>query len=255
MVQASLQRSMKKRLARLMFAGKGIDLENLERAAAIYPAQRLVYNRIKKSGNTRIVAFLNDLFGAERFDSMRRLKAAQTRAQDLSLRDLAALNDFYSFTFVRNPYGRVLSAYLDKLAAPRAPRAPRKPGRGPGYRVYPGYGENSPEGFARFLAFLDEGGLSADRHWWPQADLLYQPAERFSFIGRLERMVEDMGRVLAEVGRDPEAASVLEQRHEVEAQRRETRTSEREAAFYTREGRAIVARLYARDFTLFGYDP
>lgn len=253
MAQASLQRSVKKRLARVLFAGKGIDLENLEHAAAVYPARRLIYNRIKKSGNTRIVAFLNDQFDGAGFESSRRLKAALVRPFDLPVRDLAALESFYSFTFVRNPYGRVLSAYLDKLAEPRAPKAPRKPGRGPGYRAYPGYGENSPEGFARFLAFLDDGGLHADRHWWPQADLLYQPAERFSFIGRLERMVEDMGRVLADNGCDPAAARALDAPHPLEARRRQTRTVEREAAFYTPRGREIVARLHARDFALFGY--
>jgi hypothetical protein len=247
----SLRHSVNKRLAALVLAGRSLDLSNLEKAAAVWPEQRLIYNRLKKSGNTRIVAFLNDELGGGQFDSARRLKAALVRPFDLPLGELARLDRFFSFTIVRNPYSRVLSAYLDKLAEARTPGATSR--RQPDYGRFPGYGENSPEGFARFLDFLADGGLRANRHWWPQADLLYQPAERFSFIGRLETMAADMGRVLEAVGRDPAAAAALDRRHDLEAGRRETRTAEREAAFYTPRGRAIVARLHARDFALFGY--
>lgn len=255
MARRRLRRSINKRLARVLFAGRGLDLENLHQAVAVYPDQRLIYNRIKKSGNTRIVAFLNDQFRGDSFESSRRLKAALVRPFDLSVRDLRGLESFYSFTFVRNPYGRVLSAYLDKLATRRGTRQkPKRDGR-PGHHAFPGYGENSPEGFARFLDYLDTGGLYANRHWWPQADLLFQPADRFGFIGHLERMVEDMGRVMSDLGRDPACAEVLGRPHRLEEGRRQTGTAEREAAFYTARGREIVARLYARDFALFGYTP
>ena len=176
------------------------------------------------------------------------MKRRLVKPGDLSFAELMRLRKYCSVVFVRNPYGRVLSVFLDRLAAGGKAHVPT-------YGQCPGFGDTSKEGFLAFLQHLDSGGLHDDPHWWPQTELLYQPASDFSFVGRLERTVADMRQILAAIDRDPDLAVPLEAPHALEAKRKQavTAASTRLDEYYTETGRDIVRRLCRLDFETFDY--
>ncbi len=145
---------------------------------------------------------------------------------------------------VREPYARILSAWLNKMADD----APRR------LRRLPGHGDTGSEGFERFLRWLDDGGLCVKRHWTPQVDLLFQPHERFSRFARLETLAEDMAACPSDLGHDPAPAERLVTPHRLGAGTRKiTGAANRLDAFYSDTGRDIVRRLYREDFEALGY--
>lgn len=240
----------------VVFRGMEITFANLNNSAAVaaFPELRLLFNRIKKSGNSTVTAFLAELAAEEtgrHFATVRDAKKGAVSPVRCSLREAREMRSYTRFTVVRNPYDRVLSAFLNKVSLGEQGTDSRKRR----FRVVPGWGEATPEGFARFVAFIDEGGLRHDRHWWPQRDLLIMPPERFDLIGRLETLPEDMARLLAMIGRDPELARSLEKPHPLEASQplKITGATSKRAAFYTPQLSATVRRLYAADFEAFGY--
>ncbi|SIR05305.1 Sulfotransferase family protein [Alkalispirochaeta americana] len=246
-----LGRVLKLQRNRILLAGSKskINYRNFHHKhnVSIYPEYRLIYNRLKKSGNTTITAFLNDILGSESYANARDLKKCLVKPEHLTVRQVLDLKDYYSFSIVRNPYYRVLSAYLEKLTGQKVNGK---------YTEIPGVGRSSPEGFATFLRFLAAGGLYENRHWWPQVDSLFQPVEEFSFIGKLEKIVDEMGIILEANGLDPVLAQSLARPHEYELQESETRITSaqrRAAEFYSDEAVSIVSTLFEKDFKAFGY--
>lgn len=236
----------------------GLRAGTMDRAL-VYPDLGLVYNRIKKSGNSSIVLYLQDVVRGQRNEAeageldrsayvsqLRAARSAGWRLTDLSMGELRQVRDYYAFTVFRSPYSRCLSAFLDKVAPPRKRR-----------RNVPGAGRDDPEGFAEFIGFLETGGLYTNKHFWPQCDLLIAPPEYFAFIGQLERLQEALAHVLAEVGRDLPASLDASQPHVVEqrAQERVTGADARMKWYYTEPLYERVHALYQRDFELGGYDP
>lgn len=216
--------------------------ENIGRVdcVAVFPRLGIVYNRIKKSANTSIVAWLADLEGVE-YDSLSSVKRAVPNPKTLSVRQAWHFGRYYSFTFVRNPYSRVLSAYLDKVATSN-----------PLYAATPGSGQAATvEGFEAFLDYLQSGGLHANRHWWPQIDLLYKPVDQFSFIGKVENMAEDMEKVIANAKLKPHGRPDFHSPHSVK--KRATSAANKVNAFYSQRARNAVNSLYRQDFETFGY--
>ncbi len=138
---------------------------------------------------------------------------------------------------MRDPYGRLLSAFTDKVVRKRKQARPFYHWLG---RVDPG-----PPAFIDFLRFLGDGGALSDAHWAPQADLMLLPMARFDFVGRLERLEADLTFVVDRVFA-PQAP--------LEMRRAGPRTDShrRLAGAYTPEGLEIVNRVYAADFETFG---
>jgi len=213
-------------------------------AIAIFPRLRLVYNRIKKSGNTTVVAFLSDLEDASVVHgTASAYKTATLRPLDLDALQMLRARCYTTSTFVRNPFARVLSAFRQKVANGEHDR----------HRDVPGFGRDDPEGFSEFLGWLDADGLHQNRHWWPQTDLLMLPAARFDHVGKLENIVADMRDLLELIGADPGKADRLEQPHAVS--RHSTSSNERVATYYASPRSVDTVRsLYARDFEAFEYD-
>lgn len=241
---------------RLVFRGMDVVHSNLNNADAVaaFPQLRVAFNRIKKAGNSTVTTFLAELSAedsGQSFNSVRDAKKGALSPARCGWRAAREMRGYTFFTVVRNPYDRVLSAFLNKVALGEKGIDSRKPR----FRVVPGWGEATPAGFAEFVAFLDRGGLSHDRHWWPQCDLLIMPPEHFDLIGRLETLPEDMARLLTMIGRDPDHARALEKPHPLEASQphKITGATSKRAQFYTPDLERVVRRLYARDFATFGY--
>jgi chondroitin 4-sulfotransferase 11 len=169
------------------------------------------------------------------------------------LRSRAELEGYFKFAFVRNPWARVVSCYLDKVVNPND-RASKILDR------FPELPPNAP--FADFVHFLaeTEGGSDryADRHWMSQyrfvADEEGTPLS-IDHVGRSEGLQEEFRHVCRRLDLPEIELPYLNTRHgwrgsvsDVEEHRAYYRD------FYTSETRAQVARRYERDIDLFGYE-
>lgn len=148
------------------------------------------------------------------------------------------------FAFVRNPYTRLLSAYLDKIAR-------RSPGRDRRLQILGFDPETRPRDlpFPLFLRRIaEQSDAEMDGHWRPQAAQLLLDRIDYGFLGRVESLDSDLarldallsGRLLPFYGlraRHGTGAQVLLRRH------------------YDRDSRRLVRERFAADFTRFGYDP
>jgi len=163
----------------------------------------------------------------------------------------------FKFAFVRNPWARLVSAYLNKCLT-RNEISER-------VLVAADEGGNAPEmTFRQFVAVLVDGNpRKFDVHWRPQYKFLRD--HQFDFIGRIERLEEDFAIIGSRLGIEgplprlnvtPYAApstdgfvadctpSELRQGNGYPDYRR----------FYPPELRQLVAQIYARDIELFGYE-
>jgi dermatan 4-sulfotransferase 1 len=98
--------------------------------------------------------------------------------------------DFFLFCFVRNPYSRLLSCYLDKIEKPKDNFSFKK-----NILKSMGLDENKIEyqiSFEDFvLAVERQDSLEMDYHWRQQTYLTCQDVIKYNYIGRLEMFSDD----------------------------------------------------------------
>lgn len=213
--------------------------------SAVSHANRYVYVRVPKAANSTVSKTLAWLSYPDRRNVISEDEEGHAAKRLFSRypwhwRTPEALGDYFTFVFVRDPFSRVLSAYLDKIA---------KPGDRLAYRfVAKALGKPLTDvSFADFVAFLESGGLHGNIHWAPQVDICPLPLDRIDLIGKVETIDSDLNRI----GREVFGVS------EVTTQQRQTgrtNSTDRMAAFYDADLTARVATLYRRDLEAFGYD-
>jgi hypothetical protein len=163
-----------------------------------------------------------------------------TPAQVGNLRDLIT-DGFFVFCFSRDPYARLLSAYLDKIVGRAAPAhaIALQLGR-PLHKPY-------DISFAEFVHAVDEQPISMmDLHWRPQYHQTFHPGLKYSYYGRFDSLEADVQHVCRTIGIDYEKFYRPERRHAADA-------DSKLQQYYTPELRQIVARKYKVDFDYFGY--
>jgi hypothetical protein len=216
-----------------------LGLFTVDLRGAFSPEDGFFFNRIPKAANSTVMATLAACSDYRRSFARDRKKSRFLRPSRMSTADVARLGDgTLRFTFVRAPYGRALSAFADKVLRRRRQARPFYDWLG---RVGP-----EPPAFIDFLRFLDDGGAHGDAHWAPQADLMLLPVGGFDLVGKLETLDRDLGAVTERLfGTDAP----------LRIRRAGPRTDSRRnlADAYDAEGLAIVNRVYAADFALFGY--
>lgn len=143
-----------------------------------------------------------------------------------------------TFTMVRNPYSRVLSCYLSKIATTGREklaawtRFSRKFGIAP----------DEVPSFADFLRFVEQDD-KRDPHWELQTLNLVQPAARIDRLFYIEQ-VDELSQWLA---------GVLGSGLQTEEAGRYGAT-DKTTVYYDDNSIARVRRIYAADFEAFGYD-
>ena len=208
---------------------RGITLHSADRRGCVDTELRCFYNRLPKAANSTVLVNLAQLKYGELMHADR-AKRGFRRPSSLTGEEVSQFKDFYKFTFARNPYSRVLSAYLDKV---------QRPGRVRG---------NTPE-FPEFLHALERDQLYSNGHWAPQASLLLIPAAEFDFIGRVESLATDLPAVMSAIGGQGmtvETGTLAFRDHA-------TNATDKLMQFYTTECEQLVRTLYAIDFELFDY--
>jgi Sulfotransferase family len=146
--------------------------------------------------------------------------------------------------FVRNPFTRLLSCYLHRIVAePQSPSA----------RWYrKSSGDTDTPTFARFVEVVcRQPSVEMERHWRVQSDEVLADVVRLDFVGRFERLREDLERLSQFLfGRDAFDAKALA---EVNASPMRTGAESRLYEYYTPELVTLVVRRFHRDFELFDY--
>jgi len=198
------------------------------------------------------------------------------------LKDPALLTDpsVFRFCFVRNPWSRLVSAYLNRIVGRGVEykRLMRKLGRGHWYRLDKrarfalrervlgaGWSERAEPSFRDFVfkevAVTEPGEM--DPHWRPQCDFLGR--YELDFVGRFERLREDLRQLSGQLGiseKLPERnrsqyASRADARCHADrtpAELRAMPAMPRYRQFYTPELVEAVGRVYAEDIDRFGYE-
>lgn len=186
-------------------------------------------NRVPKAANSTVVVNLAASKLGHEIDS-KPAKRIFRRPSTLTHREMEYFTRLYRFTFVRNPYVRVLSAFLDKVERKASAKG-------------------TTASFLEFLRYLDRGGLYRNAHWAPQVSLMLVPVPELDFVGRVESLERDLDTALASIRGAPDdkpPRAALGNR---------TGAVARLAQYYDDECVAIVRRLYAQDFSTFAYDP
>jgi hypothetical protein len=169
-----------------------------------------------------------------------RCKSLLEYPRDLDQLERILKSSCFVFCFVRNPFTRVLSAYLDKILGPAERRALFLEKLG-----IPGT-ENL--GFVEFLGLVQRQMPEAmDPHWRPQHVHLHVLA--YNFIGSFERFQQDFHTVLTTIDPTLQKYAVRVDEHGTNA------SSMALVGYHYADTRAVdlVSRIYERDFALFGY--
>lgn len=143
----------------------------------------------------------------------------------------------FKFCFVRNPYDRLLSAWLDKVV--------RTGGLRPRFEAK--LGREGPVSFADFVAVIrDEPLAEMDTHYAPQAYVTFQDMIAYDFIGRFETLTEDLRTVFGRLNADVDRFLAEARPHQTGAKPWDQLTPALKQDIQT---------LFAVDFARFGYDP
>ncbi|WP_170764913.1 sulfotransferase family protein [Ruegeria lacuscaerulensis] len=181
-------------------------------------------------------------------------------------------NDVQKIAFVRNPYSRVLSAYLDKIdrinknknnansndffvsiyndiinfreSSERNSFAQKVLDRF-------NHSEGRPIDFLTFLQWIkanqSHSWIAQDEHWAPQSDILRYPTIKIDFLGRFENLGKDAEIALRMMGADFGFPS------QNEIGFKATRATSQLKEFYSDAHIELVNELYSSDFDAYGY--
>ena len=157
-------------------------------------------------------------------------------------------DDYFQFAFVRNPFSRLLSAYLDKV---------QNQNDIPFYDQFIGL---SFKGFLKKISQLDLDKVRSDcntfnlidKHVAPQNLII--PLEKLSFIGKQESFETDFRFICDKIGLDYNFNYVTAHKQPgSDPEKLNTTKHKHYTEYYDDETREIVAEKYAKDIEHFGY--
>jgi len=225
----------------------------------VHDERKFVYLWVQKVASSSVKAALLPLFdldptpfemtrkdGTRHFVVHKVYKASdyQIGKEQLVARLEHEYRDYFKFAFVRNPWDRLLSCYLDKVVRKNVPPYLLKNALSAGVEFY----ANMP--FAEFVEAVyripDE---KANPHFRSQHLTVCGPdgEPMADFVGRFERLREDFARVAEEIG-SPELE--LPERNRKGTSKR---GSSHYREFYDERLRNMVHKRYEKDVETFGY--
>ncbi|WP_018869785.1 sulfotransferase family 2 domain-containing protein [Thioalkalivibrio sp. ALgr3] len=206
---------------------------------AVFPKTGILFNRVKKNANTTTLGILTELETGQTPHHKTIKKTTPILGCKNQARAHRNLEKYSIITVKRNPYTRVLSAFLEKFRHER-------------FRHRHGQFDLTPEGFESFLRWLDEGGLTKDPHWDLQIKLMALPPTLYDTVIRFEHFADDLRHLLQERTNQPLPSAL----HATYASDKDkaTRAASQLNEFYTTEAVQIVRRIYRVDFDQLEYD-
>ncbi|MCH8544905.1 MAG: sulfotransferase family protein [Alcanivorax sp.] len=167
--------------------GEGVSINSADSRGMVDLELGFFCNRVPKAANSAIVTHLAQLKFGRDIDSHGAKRAFRTPGT-LNRKEVDLFADLFRFTVVRNPYSRVLSAYLDKMA--------RFPERKTSYATFDAFVERLSQ---------DRAYLHSNAHWAPQTALMLIPVEDFDFIGKVESLDQDLATITARIHGEAES--------------------------------------------------
>ncbi len=170
---------------------------------------------------------------------------------DFSTAEAAAIitsADWFRFTFVRNPYARLFSAYKSQVMELASPYVGFREAirQHAGYPTAPG-GTLGRVGFADFVQYIaTQRDDQRDGHWKSQSETMQRAMIHYDFIGRVERFAQEFTTVLQRFNAPPALLATLDERVNTTAQLPLV-------AAYNKELADLVYAIYAEDFAAFDY--
>lgn len=152
-----------------------------------------------------------------------------------------ASSEYFTFTFVRDPITRVLSAYLDKIVAQPGEVTPaqREMGIDPAERI---------PTFAEFIEMVHrQRPFDMNVHWAPQAFLLGIDKVQYDYIGRFECFNQSIEHLVARRGLKLPPSAMRHGRAHA------TNASDLLGRHYTNAALERVREIYHDDFRYLGY--
>jgi hypothetical protein len=223
-----------------------VDINMVDRRGAVCRSPAFIYFRIPKAANSTITLVLQGLLSNRSmadFSGPREAKALFAPLGALTQDEVTHLSEkFFTFTFVRNPFTRIASAYLDKICKANKQKI----------HVARWYDRpvQEPISFGEFCEYLRQGrGYRDDGHWARQCDLIPIPIDALDFIGRIESLEEDLRSVIAGLFGPNRELDI------VSWPRGRTGASSRVRELYGPREMEIIREVYKDDFRAFGYNP
>ncbi|MEM7371120.1 MAG: sulfotransferase family protein [Bacteroidota bacterium] len=222
--------------------------DELDYASNISLQHRYIYVETAKVGCSTIKKLLikaeyGDLVDAKAADHVhfRDFSPLLNAKQVGDFREFVHREDIFSFCFVRNPYSRLLSAYLDKIAKQKPEHQE--------LMIQLGYGPFSEKilSFEEFVnAVIDQPVLTMNTHWRTQYYATFQHGITYDFIGRFESFEQDLRIAMDRIGIDMDTYYQVQAGHA-------THASQKLDAYYTPDLAEKVYRKYLIDFEHFSY--
>lgn len=161
---------------------------------------------------------------------------------------------YFKFAFVRNPWARIVSSYLNKIQRFREDTQRDIIDRYPGLRFKMPFEE-----FIRFLledpSGKDEG---ANRHWISQHVFVTGKNGELlvDFIGKMENLKEDFATACLKIGLPEIQLPWLNSREGWKANKQVLNQKDPfyYRSYFTPETRELVRKRYLKDIEMFGYD-
>ena len=162
--------------------------------------------------------------------------------------------DYFKFTFVRNPWSRVVSTYFNKIRTEKEEVRRMFAGRYPGL-----HDDMSFEQFVTFLVEHPQGSdKHADRHWISQHLFLIDDRGDVlvDFIGKVENLANDFGQITNRLGLGTFELPVLNTRQGWNGNAESLSLSDpyEYRQYYTAKTREMIRQRYAVDIESFQYD-
>jgi Sulfotransferase family len=223
----------------------------------VLPSYRLIYVWVPKSASNTIKQFLSALeTGAPPPPELlfnRRCSGIKSPTQVgiSTFHRLANSAATLRFSFVRNPYARLVSAWADKYRDKPLIAGDLFTDKYREYRASIGRPlpdrPNETMSFAQFVEFaIATADRHVDVHWQLQNEFLAMPGFKLDFIGKVETFRDDFSRVLDHVGAGDKLREVVA----VPLHRSQHRPWQ---DYYTKSLADRVHRAYESDFDAFGY--
>lgn len=155
---------------------------------------------------------------------------------------------WFRFTFVRNPYSRLLSAYKSVVMDLDSPYISFREAirQKAGYPTPTG-GAPGMVGFADFVAYIaEQPDDQRDGHWKSQVGTMHPDVIRYDFIGRIENFQQDFTPILQRFGASASLLASL-------SERVNTTVQVPLAVAYHKTLADLVYEIYRADFEMFGY--
>lgn len=147
-------------------------------------------------------------------------------------------DDYFKFTFVRNPWDRIASCYRNKIQK----RWKNNPS--PSLKQKGLYFENNNLTLKDFLILLEKkDNRFYNIHWAPQTSLV--DMDKMDFIGRFENLEEDWKHVCKKIGIDQ-----LKLPHKLQTK---PKNKSYRDYYLDQESIDIVSRIYKKEIELFNY--